>query len=164
MIDQSKYTTIVRNKSNAELAKYYRTLMKRFVDSESPSKSKDLKVVIGIIKEEWMKRLEEGDQDGLPDEGLMSTMGYRVGDTQGIKGSYRRMIMKEILEGPIPFVGNPAYMREWGEDGSIERYNKMKRFLNSEINSPVQKYNYRAISEWKEDLQWLEEVGAEYIK
>ncbi len=164
MIDQSKYLKIIKNKSNPELAKYYRTLMKRFVDSIDSSKSKDLEAVIAIIKMEWMQRLEEGDQDGLPDEGLMSTMGYRVGDTQGIKASYRRMIMKEILEGPIPFVSNPAYMREWGQDGSIERYDKMKRFLKSEINSPVQKHNYRAVSEWKEDLQWLEEVGVEYIK
>ena len=40
----------------------------------------------------------------------------------------------------------------------------MKRFLTSEIKMPMQKNNYRAISEWKEDLQWLEEVGTEYIK
>lgn len=138
--------------------------MKRYVDSVDSVKSDDLEAVIEIIKMEWMKRLEEGDQQGLPDEGLMSTMGYRVGDTQGIKAPYRRMIMKEILEGPIPFVGNPAYMLEWGSDGSIERYNKMKRFLTSEIKMPMQKNNYRAISEWKEDLQWLEEVGTEYIK
>ena len=164
MIDESKYLTIIEKKSDKGLAKYYRTLMKRYVDSEDSVQSKDLEAVIGIIKIEWMKRLEEGDQEGFPDEGLMSTMGYRVGDTQGIKASHRRMIMKEILEGPIPFVGSPSYMREWGSDGSIERYNKMKRFLTSEIKMPVQKNNYRAISEWKEDLQWLEEVGIDYIK
>ena len=164
MIDQSKYLAIIEKKSNPELAQYYRTLMKRYVDSQGSSKSEDLEAVISIIKREWMKRLGEGDQEGLPEEGLMSTMGYRVGDTQGIKAPYRRMIMKEILEGPIPFVGSPAYMREWGSDGSIDRYNKMKRFLTSEIKMPVQKNNYRAISEWKEDLQWLEEVGSEYIK
>lgn len=164
MINHSKYLAIIEKKSNQGLAEYYRTLMKRFVDSVDSVKSKDLEAVIGIIKREWMKRLEEGDQQGLPEEGLMSTMGYRVGDTQGIKAPYRRMIMKEILEGPIPFVGNPSYMREWGSDGSIERYNKMKRFLKSEIKMPMQKNNYRAISEWKEDLKWLEEVGIEYIK
>ena len=164
MIDRSKYLAIIEKKSNQALAQYYRTLMKRYVDSVDSVKSDDLEAVIEIIKMEWMKRLEEGDQQGLPDEGLMSTMGYRVGDTQGIKAPYRRMIMKEILEGPIPFVGNPAYMLEWGSDGSIERYNKMKRFLTSEIKMPMQKNNYRAISEWKEDLQWLEEVGSEYIK
>ena len=164
MIDHSKYLAIIEKKSNQALAQYYRTLMKSYVDSVDSVKSDDLEAVIEIIKMEWMKRLEEGDQQGLPDEGLMSTMGYRVGDTQGIKAPYRRMIMKEILEGPIPFVGNPAYMLEWGSDGSIERYNKMKRFLTSEIKMPMQKNNYRAISEWKEDLQWLEEVGTEYIK
>jgi hypothetical protein len=54
-------------------------------------------------------------------------------------------------------------MREWGEDASMERYSKLKRFLNGEINSPLQQNNYRAILEWKEDLAWLEKNGEEYI-
>jgi len=71
--------------------------------------------------------------------------------------------MSEILEGPIPFVNSPAYMREWGSDGSLTRFNKMQRFLNSEINSPLQRNNYRAISEWKDDLVWLKVEGPQFI-
>ena len=164
MFDLEKFKKVIKIKSNRDLAKYYQTLLKRSFVLEEKLKLAECRLVIAEIKIEWSKRLEEGDQTGYPDEGLMSTMGYRVGDTQGIKAEYRKLIMSEILEGPIPFVNSPAYMREWGSDGSIERYNKMKRFLKSEINSPVQKNNYRAISEWKEDLQWLEEVGTEYIK
>ena len=161
----SKFTDIIKNKTNPNLAKYYRQMVKRLVDEENLVKKLDIESVIGLIKNEWMKRLEEGGMSaGAPAEGMMSTMGYRVGDTQGIRQEYRIIIMIEILKGPLPFVESPEYMRQWGKDGSIERYKKLKRFLKAEINSPLQKNNYRAISEWTEDLDWLEKNGEENIK
>ena len=139
-------------------------MIKRLVDETNQLKKVDIETVLSLIKQEWMRRLEEdGLSSGAPVEGMMSTMGYRVGDTQGIKQEYRIMIMIEILKGPLPFVESPSYMREWGNDGSLDRYNKLKRFLNGEINSPLQRNNYRAIAEWKEDLKWLEENGEDYI-
>jgi len=139
-------------------------MIKRLVDETNQLKKIEIETVILLIKQEWMRRLEEdGLSSGAPAEGIMSTMGYRVGDTQGIKQEYRTMIMIEILKGPLPFVESPSYMREWGEDGSLDRYNKLKRFLNGEINSPLQKNNYRAILEWKEDLIWLEDDGLGFI-
>ena len=94
----------------------------------------------------------------------MSTMGYRVGDTQGIRKEYRRNIMIDVLTKPLPFVESPSYMHEWGEERSIKRYNKLKNFLSGEINSPLQRNNYRAISEWEEDLNWLLKQSMEYVK
>lgn len=139
-------------------------MIKRLVDETNQLKKVDIETVVSLIKQEWMRRLEEdGLSSGSPAEGMMSTMGYRVGDTQGIKQEYRIMIMIEILKGPLPFVESPSYMREWGNDGSLDRYNKLKRFLNGEINSPLQRNNYRAIAEWKEDLKWLEDNGEDYI-
>jgi len=139
-------------------------MIKRLVDETNQLKKIDIETVVSLIKQEWMRRLEEdGLSSGAPAEGMMSTMGYRVGDTQGIKQDYRIMIMIEILKGPLPFVESPSYMREWGNDGSLDRYNKLKRFLNGEINSPLQRNNYRAIAEWKEDLKWLEDNGEDYI-
>ncbi len=163
MFDLEKFKKVIKIKSNRDLAKYYQTLLKRSFVLEEKLKLAECRLVIAEIKIEWSKRLEEGDQTGYPDEGLMSTMGYRVGDTQGIKAEYRKLIMSEILEGPIPFVNSPAYMREWGSDGSLTRFNKMQRFLNSEINSPLQRNNYRAISEWKDDLVWLKVEGPQFI-
>lgn len=163
MFDLEKFKKVIKIKSNRDLAKYYQTLLKRSFVLEEKLKLAQCTLVIAEIKIEWSKRLEEGDQTGYPDEGLMSTMGYRVGDTQGIKAEYRKLIMSEILEGPIPFVNSPAYMREWGSDGSLTRFNKMQRFLNSEINSPLQRNNYRAISEWKDDLAWLKVEGQQFI-
>lgn len=139
-------------------------MIKRLVDETNQLKKVDIETVVSLIKQEWMRRLEEdGLSSGAPAEGMMSTMGYRVGDTQGIKQEYRIMIMIEILKGPLPFVESPSYMREWGNDGSLDRYKKLKRFLNGEINSPLQRNNYRAIAEWKEDLKWLEDNGEDYI-
>ena len=163
MFDLERFKKVIKIKSNRDLAKYYQTLLKRSFVLEEKLKLAECRLVIAEIKIEWSKRLEEGDQTGYPDEGLMRTMGYRVGDTQGIKAEYRKLIMSEILEGPIPFVNSPAYMREWGSDGSLTRFNKMQRFLNSEINSPLQRNNYRAISEWKDDLAWLKVEGQQYI-
>ena len=163
MFDLERFKKVIKIKSNRDLAKYYQTLLKRSFVLEEKLKLAECRLVIAEIKIEWSKRLEEGDQTGYPDDGLMSTMGYRVGDTQGIKAEYRKLIMSEILEGPIPFVNSPAYMREWGSDGSLTRFNKMQRFLNSEINSPLQRNNYRAISEWKDDLAWLKVEGQQYI-
>lgn len=139
-------------------------MIKRLVDETNQLKKIDIETVVSLIKQEWMRRLEEdGLSSGAPAEGMMSTMGYRVGDTQGIKQEYRIMIMIEILKGPLPFVESPSYMREWGENGSLDRYNKLKRFLNGEINSPLQRNNHRAIAEWKEDLDWLKDNGEDYI-
>ena len=163
MFDKGKYIKVVESMTNRDLAKYYRTLSKRLVDETNPAKAKNCQTVIELIELEWRNRLEENDSSAYPGEGLMSTMGYRVGDTQGIRVEYRRMIIQNVLEGPIPFVDSPAYMREWGQDKSIQRYKKLKRFLSSEIHSPLQKNNYRAISEWKEDLIWLEKKGIEFV-
>ena len=139
-------------------------MIKRLSDETSELKKNDINIIIELIKEEWMNRLNESSESsGAPSEGVMSTMGYRVGDTQGVKQDYRILIMIEILKGPLPFVDSPHYMREWGDDASIERYKKMKRFLVGEINSPLQRNNYRAISEWKDDLDWLEKNGQEYV-
>ena len=112
-----------------------------------------------------MIRLEKGgDSSGAPAEGVMSTMGYRVGDTQGIRKEYRTNIMIDVLTEPLPFVESPSYMQEWGEERSITRYNKLKNFLSGEINSPLQRNNFRAISEWKEDLEWVLKYGMEYVQ
>ena len=164
MFDKDKFIKVVKSMNNKELVKYYRTLSIRLVDETTPAKAKNGQTIIKLIKFEMKKRPEENDSSAYPGEGLMSTMGYRVGDTQGIRVEYRRMIMQDVLEGPIPFVDSPVYMREWGQDKSIQRYKKLKRFLSSEIHSPLQKNNYRAISEWKEDLIWLEENGIEIIE
>ena len=70
--------------------------------------------MLNLIRKEWMIRLEKGgDSSGALAEGVMSTMGYRVGDTQGIRKEYRINIMIDVLTEPLPFVESPSYMQEW---------------------------------------------------
>ena len=160
-MNTNKYKKIIKKKSNIALVKYYRLLLMRLVDEKNTLKKSELEALIGFIKKEWEKRPDTA-YTLKPNEGLMSTMGYRVGDTQGIKEAYRKMIMIEILTGPLPFVSSHSYMEEWGSNKSVKRFNKLKRFLIGEINLPIQRNNYRAISEWKSDLEWLEVHGMEY--
>ena len=112
-------------------------------------KRRILKQIIDLIKAEWAKR---NDQDvvahllsGAPSQGMMSTMDYRVGDTQGVKTGCRTQIIKEVLTSPLPFVESPAYMREWGEPCSKERYNKIKNSLFGQEITLCKGKNYRAI-------------------
>ena len=140
-------------------------MSKRFLDETNQVKKSDYQTLLNLIREQWMVRLEKGgDSSGAPAEGVMSTMGYRVGDTQGIRKEYRINIMIDVLTEPLPFVESPSYMQEWGEERSITRYNKLKNFLSGEINSPLQRNNFRAVSEWKEDLEWVLKYGMEYIR
>ena len=164
MLDISKYSAIIQNKSNPDLADYYRKLIKRLVDTSNLIKISEIEELIILIRNEWNLRLKEGGKSsGTPAEGIMSTMGYRVGDTKGIKQEYRYRIIKDVLNSPLPYVDSPSYMKEWGEKSSDKRYNKLKRFLSGEINSPLQKNNYRAISEWTSDLDWLEKNKSELL-
>ena len=65
-------------------------MIKRLSDEKNPKIQNDIQELIKLIKNEWMLRLEEGGQSsGAPSEGIMSTMGYRVGDTQGVRQEYR---------------------------------------------------------------------------
>ena len=154
----TNWKDIIENHSNPKLAKHYRSLMRKYSSESSNDKKEDMKQIIDLIKAEWAKRNDQ-DVDAIssaaPSQGMMSTMDYRVGDTQGVKKEYRRQIIKEILSSSLPFVESPAYMSEWGDPCSEERYNKIKNFLFGQINNPLQRKNYRAISEWKEDLDWL---------
>jgi|TARA_B100001093_G_C26788069_1_gene997625 hypothetical protein len=107
------------------------------------------------IQEDFIGRVETG---------LMAEMGYHVGDTKGVKQKYRRLIIEDVIKGPIPLVGNKRYMSWWGNDKSERRLQAAKDFLRDKIYSPQHKNHYRAVSEWKEDLHWLEQIGEELIK
>ena len=61
-------------------------------------------------------------------------------------------------------VGNPTYMKWWGEDCTDRRLQAIKSFLVDKINSPQHKNHYRAISEWEADLAWVEEKGDKILK
>jgi hypothetical protein len=116
---------------------------------------------ISLIENEWASRVEKYmmgvSKSTRPDNGLLSTMGYKVGN-DGVSKKRREILLTRILTHTIPFCGSPAYMYEWGGPNTRKRYNK----LTTVIQLLIIKKKYipgieKAIIEWSEDLIYLKE-------
>jgi hypothetical protein len=120
--------------------------------------------VIKAIGDEWKNRLEHARAGARsterPNDGMLSTLGYRVGSVNGEKTTIRRQVLKLVLEQlQLPIVGSPAYTDEWGEPNSSKRYEKLIRFLESQLSNPgnINRPNMeKAMIEWAEDLEWVQ--------
>lgn len=116
--------------------------------------------VLDAIQQEWSKRLELAKQKNYkadtPEEGMLKTLGYKVGnDAEPQKIRYQ--LLNFIITGHLPFVGSPAYMLEWGEPCSRERYNKLTRVIRRlAFKSSHFENMEKAVSDWEDDLIWLE--------
>jgi hypothetical protein len=124
----------------------------------------DAASVIKAIGNEWAKRLDHA-RAGIrsterPDDGMLATLGYRVGIVNGEKTPIRRKILELLVEQlQLPIVGSPAYTDEWGEPNSSKRCNKLVRFLESQLTNPsnINRPNMgKAMIEWAEDLEWVQ--------
>ena len=128
--------------------------------------------VIKAIGNEWTTRLDHARAGARiterPDDGMLATLGYRVGSVNGEKTAIRRQILKLLLEQlQLPIVGSPAYTDEWGEPNSSKRYNKLVRFLESQLTNPsnINRPNMeKAMIEWAEDLEWVQTKYANLAK
>ena len=96
--------------------------------------------VIAAVASEWQKRLDRARAGKYspvrPNDGMLATLGYRVGSVKGEKTPIRRQIPSHLLELQLPMVGSPAYTDEWGTPKSPKRYWKLNRFLESQLNNP----------------------------
>ena len=62
-----------------------------------------------------------------------------------------------MLKGPIPYIGGPDYMEQWGDDGTTKRYNKLMNVLNN-LLLKARNFNWhKAENEWSMDIDWLQE-------
>ena len=123
--------------------------------------------VIAAIEREWILRLDRAragtHSTARPAEGMAAKMGYRVGSVNGEKTPNRRRILTHLLERQLPMVGSPAYTDEWGAPKTIKRYEKLTRFLESQLSNPanINRPNMeRAMIEWGEDLEWVRKTFA----
>jgi hypothetical protein len=86
----------------------------------------------------------------------------------GEKTAIRRQILELLLEQlQLPIVSSPAYTDEWGEPNSSKRYNKLVRFLESQLTNPsnLNRPNMeKAMIEWAEDLEWVQKKYAHLAK
>jgi hypothetical protein len=129
------------------------------------------KSVIKAIEHEWKKRLDRARagtrSTARPNDGMLATLGYRVGSVNGEKTPIRRQILKHLLKLQLPMVGSPAYTDEWGAPNSSKRYEKLTRFLESQLTNPgnINRPNMeKAMIEWGEDLEWVQRTYAHLAK
>lgn len=131
-------------------------------------KNQDALTVLNAIQVEWNERLKKfhaGEYKALsPEQGLLSVMGYKVGNA-GEKTLIRQRILDYILNSDLPPVASPAYMAEWGARRSPTRYRKLHRVIRVLASSGRTLGNMdKAVIEWEEDLEYLEEKWAPVLK
>ena len=102
------------------------------------------------------------------DRGVLSELGYRVGAHAAMPAINRQIALRRVFNRPsekLPVGIDEAYRAEWGDAGTVERFAKMARCLESFVQLHARhpdKYR-RSIAEWKADLKWLEtEIGDPY--
>ena len=147
----------IKDWNDLRLSDAYQTYCKRLEDPKYSLKKELLEDIINSIREEWGERKNrEGAEYSSPRNGLLSTMGYKVG-MEGYKEKVRRRILQDVISGPLPLVGNPEYMEEWGEDDSNKRLKKLKNCLKGFSSGKLHESHHQAIKDWQEDLEWLNE-------
>ena len=130
---------IISVKPFNELSKLYIRAITNLADEKLSNRHQEVKWQIEIIKECWQNMDTQDNFIGRVETGLMAEMGYHVGDTKGVKQKYRRLIIEDVIKGPIPLVGNRRYMSWWGSDKSDRRLQAVKDFLRDKIYSPQHK-------------------------
>ena len=139
-----------------QLSKSYLSLTKKLSDPKNKNSIELLLERISLIRNEWESRKEgEGPEYYFISEGLLSVMGYKVG-INGLKPETRQKILADVIEGPIPLVGDKGYMSEWGEDGSEDRIRKTANCLYGFSTGKAHATHSQAIKDWEEDLVWLQ--------
>jgi len=148
--------------------------------SEDRYKSRwsESRAVIDAINQEWVNRRVALPQSGgyfeWPDidavggdgslsadwleEGLLSHMGYHVGNTHGVCTTKRRLILKEVFGGAVPPVFPKSYLDSWGDAGSAGRLKKMAETVAAFIRNAKRRRNAAlaaAIDQWADDMEFL---------
>ena len=144
--------------SDNELSRLFANVMD-FID-----KKKQLDDAVRVkeaIQQEWHRRLNAFEQGKYkaetPEKGVLSTIGYRVGN-DGLPAEKRKLLLDYLIEEILPPVGSPAHMAEWGEPETRICYMKAHRVIQVLASSgKTLGYLDKATNEWLEDLKYLEE-------
>lgn len=92
-----------------------------------------------------------------PKEGLLSFMGYRVGQKGAVEES-RRAILDYIYARDVPNVTSVDYMLKWGKPNTGKRLLKLARSIGNFVKNAKRKdvIAYMvSIIEWESDLDYL---------
>jgi len=94
------------------------------------------------------------------EQGMLSFLGYHVGETQPTPIAMRRLILEYAFEFELPPLDCRAYYLEWGAPRSAQRLNKLANTLAAFARNAKRKDTIscaRAIDEWECDLAFLHE-------
>jgi hypothetical protein len=93
-------------------------------------------------------------------QGMLSFMGYRVGESRGLYPTQRRKILGYVFRGELPRLNSDSYSQEWGRPGSRTRLNKITNSLMAFIrNAERRGWSMKtAIRDWQEDLRFVRET------
>ena len=98
-----------------------------------------------------------GSTEGWPQQGLLTEMGYRVGNKDpGVHT--RHAILKRVFQGPLVPVFSQEYMEGWGRDETLLRLYKLAWSIASFADLRLRKLGGvpdPAVQTWIEDLEWL---------
>jgi hypothetical protein len=99
---------------------------------------------LAAIEREWRKRVDRARtnshrSDALP-VGILLTLGYRVGSTNGAPTTVRRRILKHVLDGQLALVDSLAYTA-----------NGDQQIQQSDIQSL---FSFC----WNEDFEWVRHI------
>jgi len=151
-----KFMNLIKDYDGNRLSNYFGRLNERILDKKlSPDQKVEGRKRLELIKLEWIRRREEGQIFHRPERGLLASMKYHVGEAKGLKKEPRRRILLELLRGPIPYIGGPDYMEEWGDDGSTKRFKKLTKVITRLLLKAENNDWEKARKEWSEDLEWL---------
>lgn len=91
------------------------------------------------------------------EEGILSFLGYRVGNTNGIAEHMRRAILSRAVEGILPPLNDWEYMEGWGKPKTINRLRKLvytiHSFRQNALNNRTVDMSF-AIAHWGSDLNY----------
>jgi hypothetical protein len=95
-----------------------------------------------------------------PPHGMLSSLGYHVGETQPTPRKVRWRILEYVFECHLPPLNGPVYYSDWGVAQSARRLNKMADTLAALTRNAKRRdarMLEKAIDDWEVDLAFLHE-------
>ena len=149
---------------NALLVMYQNCIRAIFENTKFAQQAKLQMVEICNIWECRLNSAKIGNYKAdTPETGILKTVGYHVGNS-GEKRARRQKILDFVMSSRLPPVGSPAYMLEWGEPYSKERYRKLHRVLTVFRSGGLHDARREeACRHWGEDLEYIESKWRDLI-
>ena len=166
-------------KGISDTVKIWKNCIRTLNDEKLRERWEDARLIIDAIYAEWHRRnaviLNDDDYFKWPDidvvggngtlaadwptEGLLSFMGYHVGNTQGVVTSKRQKILAQVFNDPIPPVFSRDYLAQWAAPKSAHRLRKLAETLASFVRNTKRRQDSdtyaKAIDHWTADLDHL---------